>query len=574
MSKHQFEYFNSLDTIFQTKQRSVYLQMLYSAGLISATYAFILLYFKAWFAFALIALKAFVIIPICILIAKRTYHAIGRALFVSSSILLVTLASIASNNQIEVHFFYISITISSLILFNFEEFRYIALTVFWIILGWFATLYEAYRILPENWIADDLPLFLLDSVGFIGSLALSITYVSLYVSFIRSYHKHAIKQSEDSRLEIKKAFELLTKISNNVPGVVYQYLQRPDGSACFPYASSGIQKIYRVNPEDVKTDASQVFKILHQDDYDNIIASIDDSSQNNTPWKCDFRVQFTDGTIEWRRGLAQPQREPDGSTLWHGFITDITKEKNLQLEIEEAQTKLVQTAKMATLGEMAGGIAHEINNPLMVISSKASLIQVMLSAATPNLQKAIDELERIKSTTLRIASIVKGLLIFSRGDKQEPHTTVSIDEIINNTLDLSYEKFNSHNIEFQKNIEAGLYINGNAIQISQVILNILNNSLDAIRNNDTKRIRLDVKRLKNGLIEFSITDSGKGLTTEQANKIMQPFYTTKDIGKGTGLGLSISRGLIESHGGQLLYDSQSTNTRFYFRLPQCQYDQR
>lgn len=127
--------------------------------------------------------------------------------------------------------------------------------------------------------------------------------------------------------ELKNTLDLLLKIANRVPGLIYQFRLRPDGSSCFPFASEALSSIYHLQPEEVRNDASKVFTNLHPEDYDGVVLSIQASAKNLTPWKHEYRVKFEDGTIRWLFGDALPEKEPDGSILWHGFITDITDRK-------------------------------------------------------------------------------------------------------------------------------------------------------------------------------------------------------------------------------------------------------
>ena len=136
---------------------------------------------------------------------------------------------------------------------------------------------------------------------------------------------------------------ILDKIASRVPGVVFQYRLNPDGSSCFPYASDAITEIYRLSAEAVQLDASPVFKILHPDDYETVVASIQQSALELSPWLHEYRVKFEDGTVRWLLGNSLPERESDGATLWHGFITDITERKEL-----EKKTRLVKNSLMAT----------------------------------------------------------------------------------------------------------------------------------------------------------------------------------------------------------------------------------
>ncbi len=129
------------------------------------------------------------------------------------------------------------------------------------------------------------------------------------------------------------ALALLQKIANRVPGLVYKYELRPDGSSRFPYASDAIREIYRVSPQEVRDDASKVIARLHPHDRAHFVESMAQSARELSPWSLEYRVEFDDGTVRWLHGNALAQREADGATLWHGFITDVTERKLAEEEL-------------------------------------------------------------------------------------------------------------------------------------------------------------------------------------------------------------------------------------------------
>ena len=148
-----------------------------------------------------------------------------------------------------------------------------------------------------------------------------------------------ITKEKLAEAKINEAHNRLLHIARQVPGVVYQFKLRPDGTACFPYASEGLNEIYHVSPEEVHEDASKVFANIHPQDFAGLKASIAVSAKQLSLWKHEYRVKFADGTVNWLLGNAVPQKEADGSTLWHGFITDITEQKLVELALKESESR-------------------------------------------------------------------------------------------------------------------------------------------------------------------------------------------------------------------------------------------
>jgi diguanylate cyclase (GGDEF)-like protein/PAS domain S-box-containing protein len=146
---------------------------------------------------------------------------------------------------------------------------------------------------------------------------------------------HDITERVQAQQRADAAHALLTNLAEQVPGVLYQFQMAANGDSCFPYASSGIASIYEVSAAQVAADASAVFSMLHPQDYDRVAASIAESSAKLTPWVCEYRVNLPVQGERWRRGIAKPERRPDGSTLWHGFISDITAHRHAEEKLEE-----------------------------------------------------------------------------------------------------------------------------------------------------------------------------------------------------------------------------------------------
>ena len=145
-----------------------------------------------------------------------------------------------------------------------------------------------------------------------------------------------ITAHKNTEIKSKKSLSFLEQISKSVPGVIYQFQLRKDGTSCFPYASEAIQQIYQVTPEEVRKDAKKVFSIIHPDDIDAVSKSINKSAAELSTWSHEYRVKYIDGTTRWLMGNSQPQKMEDGSILWHGFITDITQKKYIENELSDS----------------------------------------------------------------------------------------------------------------------------------------------------------------------------------------------------------------------------------------------
>lgn len=136
--------------------------------------------------------------------------------------------------------------------------------------------------------------------------------------------RHSLRSLQDEKRLLSAAHNRLVRIAAQVPGVVYKFLLRPDGTSCMPYASDRIQEVFRVTPDEVSEDASIVFKLIHPEDRARVIESVQASARDLTPWRMTYRVRFDDGEVRWLSGESAPQRLADRSVLWHGFITDVT----------------------------------------------------------------------------------------------------------------------------------------------------------------------------------------------------------------------------------------------------------
>lgn len=255
------------------------------------------------------------------------------------------------------------------------------------------------------------------------------------------------------------------------------------------------------------------------------------------------------------------------------YFINIDELKTAQQMLELQQMTLINSSKMAALGQMSNGIAHEINTPLAIICSKSQQSHDRLgNGADLDKNFILTGLKKIMNTGFRIGHIISSLQRFSRESAQDPVEYISIDSLIQDSIDLCKTKFSNHNvtIEFQSKLPPNFKTHCQPGQISQVIVNLLNNSFDALIQNETPIKWIKVFSMlvdSTDKIRILIKDNGPGIPVELRDHIMNPFFTTKEIGKGTGLGLSVSKGIIESHQGKLFFNFNSKCTEVIIEIP-------
>lgn len=248
-------------------------------------------------------------------------------------------------------------------------------------------------------------------------------------------------------------------------------------------------------------------------------------------------------------------------------IFDLEKGQKKELErmLKERVRQLRDQSKFSALGEMTAGIVHEINNPLSIIAHRTSHLrnQVLKDKAEKDL--LMRNLDQIEVTNERVAKIINSLRKFSKDSRLDPLQRVAVATIIEDTLSYCSDRFHQAGILLEIDPYPPVDVECRSVQISQVLLNLLNNSFDAVHFTKNPWVRIGFEEKKDSIL-IIVRDSGSGIPEIIRNKIMEPFFTTKNTG-GTGLGLSISQGIVEDHHGKLYYDESSINTTFVVELP-------
>lgn len=256
--------------------------------------------------------------------------------------------------------------------------------------------------------------------------------------------------------------------------------------------------------------------------------------------------------------------EQDGQEFIWSFIEDITERRALEAELQQETLKTLQSAKLATVGEMAAGIAHEVNNPLALIDAAAMLAQDGLDAG--DLALVAEALPEIRRAVERAGRIVRGLRRFARESPHDPGATTPVSSLLDDALAMVEARMRNHGVRLVRVGGEGVSVRGDPLELSQVLVNLALNAFQAVSEGGTVWVRTDT--LAGERVRISVEDDGPGIPPDARARLFEPFYTTKEVGEGTGLGLSISRGIVQSVGGRLYLDEDAPRTRFVVELEQ------
>lgn len=242
------------------------------------------------------------------------------------------------------------------------------------------------------------------------------------------------------------------------------------------------------------------------------------------------------------------------------------KHKN---DVINLHVKYVEISKNSAVGEMSSGMAHEINNPLTIITGRLNLlIHALNKKENIDLHKVEHDVLAIKTAAHRIERVIKSLRLYTEKLNGDDKETLQVQSIFDHALDMCNERLKNAGVDFRVDIPQNSYVHGNQAMLAQVFLTLILNSIEAIENIHFKFIRVTAHETEKGVL-IQVYDSGPRIPDEIRKKMMNPFFTTKDPGKVSGLGLNTSKSIIELHGGRLTL-ANTDETCFQIFLPKVQ----
>lgn len=497
-----------------------------------------------------------------------------------------------------------------------------------------------------------------------------------------------ITKRKTYELELKKSHENLNKLSNNLPGLLYQFHRSIDGEYTFPYMSSSSYEMLNVDYTTTPISFHDSLSTIHPEDITSVLDSINLSAETLSIWEKEFRVILPNKGVQWRHGISRPEVLDDGSIMWHGYLSDTTERKQIEeqltikdtviensingnvifdlegfitysnsafktmwgfeketmkvrlnisdlfvekksgfeiltsLLIDESWTGeleakcinnsnvffanivatlvkapdgsplciyasvvdvtekkqieevFLRNQRMESIGTLAGGIAHDLNNVLTPILLSIEILKLQTKD-----DKFLHRLDLIENSTKRGAELIKQLLHFSRGVDGE-RSSIPLKKLTDEMVMImtsTFPKNIHHSIMIEQNIPD---IVGDYTQLHQVLLNLCVNARDAMLNGGL--ISISARKISNSFegkfsylglkekeyIQLSVSDTGTGMPKEVREKVFEPFFTTKEIGKGTGIGLSTVMSIVKSHKATIdLSSEEGKGTTFDIYFP-------
>lgn len=435
---------------------------------------------------------------------------------------------------------------------------------------------EKVSVAGQDWMVISASNILRDQMTFLKSLG--VLLLGLISSFLFYFYSLLLKKRLDFDsqliLESQKAVEIATKeleekkhflqsIINGLPAIVTYWDKDLKNRLINSYAQS-----YMENSGE-KSFGKHISELIPSEIFDLDYPFMQKALKGEAQ---EFERVITGNNQESRNVLIklQPYLINDKVEGFIAILVDITDIRLLQQKDRETQALLYAESKLSLLGEMTAGIAHEINNPLAIISGKAQLAKnfVENSEMQENLkEKTLNCIGTIDLTVERIAKIIRGLKNFSRDSSYDPYTEVAVNDLMSETMMLTHDRLAKKDIQLNiEGLDTILPIFCNRVQLEQVLMNLISNAADEIEKYEERWITVKFESdVDNNYIR--IIDSGKGIPDHVVSKIMNPFFSTKAVGKGTGLGLSISKKIVENHQGILKYELYQSHTSFLIILP-------
>ena len=349
---------------------------------------------------------------------------------------------------------------------------------------------------------------------------------------------------------VREMAERLREIGRHVPGVVFQYRRRPEGEANFPYVSESCLAVTGLAPELLMENAAAFLRRTERDDRVRILNLIEQSRRTLRPWHCEFRLHKPDKQVRWMSGAASPQREADGSVLWHGYMQDSTDLHELEQERRaRAAAEAANSAKTVFLSRMS----HELRTPLNAVLGFSELLEV--DAEAPLSERQQRRVALIRDAGTHLLEMIGELLDLTRiesGKLTVDIVDVALAPLLRECLAMLQPRADAAGLTMTlEPLDDSLRVRADPMRLRQVLLNLLSNAVKYNRSGGSVTLSTDVQT---GRVVVHVADTGVGIAAADLPNLFEPFNRLShqhSTIEGTGIGLAVTRSLVELMVGHL-----------------------
>ena len=398
-------------------------------------------------------------------------------------------------------------------------------------------------------------------------------------------HLRDITRRQADEKALRESEARYGRIASNVPGMVYQFVLRPDGSVEFPFVSEGCRDIYGLEPREVEADATLLTRLILPEDSESFRSSVAESARTLSPWKWTGRIALPSGEQKWIEGASRPKREENGDILWDGLLLDVTQRKAAEAALQSAKheaERLREEAEHANAAksEFLGRMSHELRTPLNAILGFGQLLEI--SELDEGDRESVGHIVGAGRHLLGLINEVLDIARIESGHERLSVEPVSLNEMCVETLELVRPLAAQSGVEIvaHEPTACGCYVLADRQRLKQVLLNLLSNAIKYNRAGGSMRLECAPHEPGDkpedepgtaGRVRLLVHDTGPGIAPEMLERLFTPFdrLGAEQSGiEGTGVGLALSRRLVELMDGTISVRSQEgRGSTFEVELP-------